>query len=112
MNTLNKYRAKDSIDILIFEKGLRIKNLIIDKDLDLIAIILNTGKILECKISDYPKLKAATNDQLNSWHLISGGIGVSWEELNEDLSVKGFIKTSALNTMLRDLQNNHKKLAV
>ena len=48
MNTLkDNIKAKNPIDILIFEKGLRIKNAIIDKDLDLIGVILNNGKIVE-----------------------------------------------------------------
>ncbi len=97
MNISNKYRAKDPIDRLIFENGLRIKNLFFDRGLDLLAIILNTGKILECKISDYPKLRTASTEQLSSWELISGGIGVTWKKLDEDLSTKGFMKNTALN---------------
>ena len=42
--------------------------------------------------------------QRKGWRLIGGGIGVSWEELNEDLSVKGFIETAAINEMLEHLQ--------
>ncbi|NJK86460.1 MAG: DUF2442 domain-containing protein [Bacteroidales bacterium] len=95
---------KDPIDVLIFEKGLRIKNLIIDNDLDLLAVVLNNGKILESKISDYPRLANASDAQLKKWELISHGIGVTWEELDEDLSVKGFIKTAAINEMLEHLQ--------
>ncbi len=109
MNTSNdnikNIRAKDPIDQLIFEKGLRIKNVIIDKEIDLIAFILNNGKILESKISDYPRLASADEIRLNKWELISNGIGVSWKELDEDLSVKGFIKTVALNEMLEHLQS-------
>ncbi len=105
MNISNKYRAQDPIDLLIFEKGLRIKNLFFDQELDLLAIILNNGKILECRISDYPKLKSASLEQLSSWELVGGGIGVTWDVLDEDLSAKGFIKNSALSSMLRDLQS-------
>ena len=96
--------AKDPIDILIFEKGLRIKNVIIDKDLDLIGIILNNGKILESKLSSYQRLKDATEQELKNWKLIGKGIGITWEQLNEDLSVKGFIQTVAINEMLEHLQ--------
>ena len=97
-------RAKDPIDILVFEKGLRIKKAIIDKELDLIGIILNNGKILESKLSHYPKLKEATEQQLEKWQLISNGIGISWKDLDEDLSVKGFIHQVAINEMLEHLQ--------
>jgi len=113
-NKVRNIRAKDPFDILIFEKGLRIKNILIDKDLDLIAVILNNGKILESTISSYPRLKGATIEQLNKWNLINNGVGISWDELDEDLSVKGFIKTAALNEMLDHLQSpiNKKRAAV
>ena len=116
MNTsdykVRNIKAKDPIDILVFEKGLRIKNVILDKDIDLIAVILNNGKILESKISDYPRLEKATEAQLKKWRLINKGIGITWEELDEDLSVKGFIKTAALNEMLEHLQSptNNKRV--
>ncbi len=110
MNTLrNKktdIKAKDPIDILIFEKGLRIKNVIVDKELDLIGIILNNGKILESKISHYPNLKDAQEKELDKWQLISNGIGITWKNLDEDLSVKGLIHTVAINEMLEHLQSS------
>lgn len=109
MNTLenrNNLRAKDPIDILIFEKGLRIKKVIIDKDLDLIAVILNIGKILESNISNYPKLNVALESELDKWKLISNGIGITWDSLGEDLSVKGFIHSVAINDMLEHLQSS------
>lgn len=107
MSTLENKRmdikAKDPIDVLIFEKGLRIKNLIIDKDLDLIGVILNNGKILESKISRYPRLKDASIQELEKWKLINNGIGITWDALDEDLSVKGFIQSVAINEMLEHL---------
>lgn len=110
MNTLKSNKAdiksKDPLDILIFEKGLRIKNLIIDKELDLIGIILNTGKILETKISLYPRLTTATENELQQWKLIGNGVGVTWESLDEDLSVKGFIQTVALSEMVEQLESS------
>jgi len=105
-NKKSDIRAKDPIDILIFEKGLRIKKVIIDKDLDLIGIILNNGKILESKISHYAKLKDVSEQELEKWQLINQGIGITWENLNEDLSVKGFIHTVAINEMLEHLQSS------
>ena len=105
MSTSDKnIRAKDPIDILVFEKGLRINKLVIDKELDLLGVILNTGKILESRISYYPRLMKATQKQLENWKLINNGIGIRWEDLDEDLSVKGFIETAAINEMLEHLK--------
>ena len=105
-NNRKDIRAKDPVDILIFEKGLRIKKAIIDKDLDLIGIILNNGKILESKISNHPRLRNATEQELEKWQLISNGIGITWEDLDEDLSVKGFIHEVAINEMIEHLQTS------
>ena len=103
-NNIKNIHAKDPIDVLIFEKGLRIKNIIIDKELDLIGLILNNGKILESSLSEYPRLANAEEKQLAKWKLISNGVGITWTELDEDLSVKGFIKTAAIKEMLEHLQ--------
>jgi hypothetical protein len=91
---------------LIFEQNLRVKTLHIDKELDLLLLIFNTRNVLKSKLSDYPKLKNASKSQLSDWCLISGGIGIHWESLNEDLSLKGFLKTSALNQILRNLKGH------
>ena len=102
----NNIKAKNPIDILIFEKGLRIKNIVIDKSLDLLVLILNNGSVIRSKISNYERLADATSEQLNNWRLISNGIGIHWEEIDEDLSVKGFIQDAAINNILNKLQNN------
>ena len=73
-------------------------------DIDLIGVILNNGKIVKAKISYFPLLKDATENELKYWRLISEGIGISWDNLNEDLSIKGFIETAAINEMLEHLQ--------
>jgi len=107
MNTSDKMsnkKATDPFDRLIFEYKLRAKELILYKELDLMIVIFNNGKIIKLNLSDYPKLKKATKKQLNNWKFTGGGIGIRWEELDEDLSIKGFIKAAALNNMLRSLQ--------
>jgi hypothetical protein len=112
MNTSNKIHNKKSIDPfdqLIHEKGLRIKTLVIDKELDLIAVFLNNGIIIKEAISNYQRLKRASSKNLDNWRLISGGTGVTWDKLNEDLSLKGFIKNSALHEMLRLLKGKATK---
>ena len=111
MNTskIHNKKSTDPFDRLIFEKGLRIKTLVIDKELDLIAIFLNNGIIIKEAISSYKSLKNASTKNLDDWRLTAGGIGVSWKKLNEDLSLKGFIKNSALQEMLRLLQGKNGK---
>jgi hypothetical protein len=95
--------SKDKIDILIFEKGLRIRTLFIEKELDLLLIILNNGNLIKSRISSFKKLAAANQDQLLKWELKNGGIAVRWNDLDEDLSLYGFIKEVALNSKIDQL---------
>lgn len=107
MSTSNKIqnrKATDPFEVLIFEKGLKIKNVIIDKELDLMLIILNNRFVIKEMLSNYPSLRKATFKNLNKWRLISGGIGVSWKEINEDLSLKGFLKNGAIQETIRLLE--------
>ncbi len=97
-------RAKDPLDLLILEKGLRIKTVFIDKESDLMILLLTNGKIIKSAISIFSRLSVASQKQLNKYRLIGGGIGIHWEELDEDLSLKGFIKDAAINSMIKQLQ--------
>lgn len=97
-------RAKDPIDILIFEKGLRIKTVLVDKELDLMVIILNNGHLVKTAISLYKRLQPASQQELEQWQLISGGTGLHWEQFDEDLSLKGFIKDSAISNVIKQLE--------
>ncbi len=103
-NKIQNRKSKDPFDVLIFEKGLRIKSLWIDKELDMLVVILNNGFLIKETLSTYPTLKSATIKNLNNWKLISNGIGVTWKTLNEDLSLKGFIKNGALHETLTLLE--------
>jgi hypothetical protein len=93
MNTSNKItnkRATDPLDQLIFEDGLRIKTLWFDQDLDLLVVLLNNKKIIQRPISDFNRLKNATKIQLNNFE--NDGIGIYWPDVDEDLSLRGFLK--------------------
>lgn len=83
-------RASDPIDQLIFENGLRMKSIWFDRDLDLIIVLLNNKKLLKRPISDFKRLVEATEAQLNDFK--NDGIGIHWPELDEDLSLRGFLK--------------------
>lgn len=82
----------DAIDSMIFEEGLRIKALDIHPELDLMTIYLNTKAVLSQRISSYKLLKSADKYQLMRYEIIGDGIGVHWIELDEDLSLKGFLQ--------------------
>jgi hypothetical protein len=81
----------DAIERLIFEEGLRIETIDVHPELDLMLIILNTKAVLRQSISSYAYLKKADKAQLLQFELIAGGTGIHWPELDEDLSLKGFL---------------------
>lgn len=90
MNTLeNKY---DALDSLIYREGLRIEAIDIHRNMDLLLVVLNTKAILRQKISIYPRLKNATDEQLHYYEFIGNGTGIHWPDVDEDLSLKGFLQ--------------------
>jgi hypothetical protein len=107
MNTSNKKggspSSKDPVDILIFEKGLRIKTLFIEKDLDLLLVILNNGNLIKSRISVFNNLKNASQEELLLWELRNEGAGVRWIGLDEDLSLYGFLKEVTTNAAVDQL---------
>ena len=58
----------------------------------MMLILLNTKAVLHQKLSDYRTLKTASKEQLEQFELIAGGTGVHWQLLDEDLSLKGFLR--------------------
>ena len=100
---INK-RATDPFDRLIFEKGLRVKQILADKALDTMLILLNNAKALQVPIHGFARLKNATQDDLNRWELTGNGVGIRWRNIDEDLSLKALIKESALISVLHRLE--------
>lgn len=82
----------DPLEQIIFKEGLRIKAVHLHKDLDLMLIVLNTGKVLKRTISQSDILAKAKIDQLQDFRLIGKGVGIHWPQLDEDLSLKGFLQ--------------------
>ena len=89
-NKIVNKRAGDPIDQLIFEDGLRMKKIWFDLGLDLIIVLLNNKKLLKRPISDLKRLIGANETQLNQF--VNDGIGIHWPDLDEDLSLRGFLK--------------------
>ncbi|MCB9351439.1 MAG: DUF2442 domain-containing protein [Lewinellaceae bacterium] len=55
-------------------------------------VVLNNKKVLRRKISSSARLQLASKEQLQNLQLISGGIGVHWPDVDEDISLKGLLK--------------------
>lgn len=90
----------DSLERLIFQEGLKIIKLETYKELDLMLIFLNTSAIFRQKLSNYRRLKDADQRALNKFEIIADGTGIHWPELDEDLSLKGFLRDELKNISL------------
>jgi uncharacterized protein DUF2442 len=95
MDTLiNSY---DSLEQIIYEDDIRIKEIDVHPDMDILLIILNTGSVLQEKLSKYPRLRNVSKESLKKYELIGKGTGIHWPELDEDLSLKGFLRDTIKN---------------
>jgi hypothetical protein len=52
---------------------------------------LDDERIISVPIKWYPRLLNATVEQRNNWEIFDGGKGIHWEDIDEDLSVFGFM---------------------
>ena len=59
-------------------------------DNDAVYIQTNKGKIFNERFSDYPRLLAALPTQRSNFEY--DNIGIHWQELDEDLSYRGFMQ--------------------
>lgn len=57
-------------------------------------IRLADGRELIVPLEWFPRLRAASAAQLQQYRLIGGGVGISWPDLDEDLSVEGLLATN------------------
>ena len=95
--SMNKH---DTLEQLIYNEGIRIQAIDIHRDVDVMLIILNTGSVLKEKLSAYPLLQNASNDALLNYKLTGKGTGVHWPDVDEDLSLKGFLRDAVKSQVL------------
>jgi hypothetical protein len=59
---------------------------------DKIFVLLADGREIGTPLKWFPRLLNATENQRNNWRFIGKGIGIHWDEIDEDISVKGLLK--------------------
>jgi len=59
---------------------------------EMLRVHLSDGRIISVPIEWFPKLRDASEKERNNWRIIGGGIGVHWEDIDEDLSVMGLLQ--------------------
>ena len=53
---------------------------------------LSDGREIAVPLEWFPVLRNATSEQRNNCRLIGKGVGIRWEDLDEDLSVEGLLR--------------------
>lgn len=58
---------------------------------DTMIVHLQDGRSLWVPLEWFPKLRDALPEQQKNWRLVGHGVGIHWEDLDEDLSVRGLL---------------------
>lgn len=61
-------------------------------DEDSLRCQLADGREISAPLAYFPSLLRATPEQRSKWRIIGGGYGINWEELDEDISVRGLLR--------------------
>ncbi len=78
MNILNKHLVPIIALDVWFEK-------------DMMYVRLSDGREIGVPVEWFPRLRKASPEARSKWRLIGRGIGIHWEELDEDISVQSLI---------------------
>ena len=60
---------------------------------DKLFVLLLDGREIGVPLMWFPKLRQANKKQLENWRFIGKGIGIHWEDLDEDLSVSALLNS-------------------
>ena len=58
---------------------------------EMLYVLLQDGREIGVPLLWFPRLRKASKEQLNNWRFIGQGIGIHWEELDEDISISALL---------------------
>ena len=58
---------------------------------DTLRVNLSDGRTISVPLSWYPRLLQASVEERKRWRMIGNGLGIHWEDLDEDISVEGLL---------------------
>lgn len=59
---------------------------------DAMMVRLSDGREISVPLEWFPRLRDATPEQRNNWRFIAKGIGMHWEEIDEDIAVSTLLR--------------------
>jgi len=57
-----------------------------------LVVQLQDGRELACPLAFFPRLSAASTEDLAEWRFTGRGTGIHWPRLDEDLSIQGLLE--------------------
>jgi hypothetical protein len=63
----------------------------VEVDESSLLVTLADGRVVSTPLEWFPRLRDATPGQRANWRLIGPGIGIHWEEIDEDISVRSLL---------------------
>ncbi|HRQ36955.1 MAG TPA: DUF2442 domain-containing protein [Chloroflexota bacterium] len=58
-----------------------------------LIVRLSDGREISAPLEWFPRLRDATDEQRNNWRMIARGIGIHWEDVDEDIAVSTLLKS-------------------
>lgn len=58
---------------------------------DALKVVLADGREVSAPLEWFPRLRDANEQQRKNWRLIGSGIGIHWEDVDEDVSIKSLL---------------------
>lgn len=58
---------------------------------DSLILDLSDGRRISVPVEWYPRLEHATTEERKNWRSIGKGLGIHWEDLDEDISIDGLL---------------------
>ncbi len=59
---------------------------------DSLRVVLADGREVAAPLVWFPRLQKATLKERKNWRLIGGGMGIHWEDVDEDISVESLLR--------------------
>ena len=59
---------------------------------DSLHVNLSDGREVSVPLEWFPRLRDASPEQRNRWRLIARGIGIHWEDIDEDVAVSTLLR--------------------
>jgi hypothetical protein len=58
---------------------------------DTLSVDLSDGRSISVPIAWFPRLLHSNEQERNNWRLIGRGLGIHWQDIDEDISIEGLL---------------------